>query len=116
MIITGGENVSPAEIETVLSGHPKVEEAVVVGLSDERWGQSVTAFIKARALVSSGELDVFCRGSVLADFKRPRKYVFVSEIPKSPVGKVLRRLLVSGDYEVDKRFFTKTRTGVETPA
>ena len=116
MIITGGENVSPAEIETVLSGHPKVEEAVVVGLSDERWGQSVTAFIKARALVSSGELNVFCRASVLADFKRPRKYVFVSEIPKSPVGKVLRRLLVSGDYEVDKRFFTKTKTGVETPA
>ena len=114
MIITGGENVSPAEIETVLSEHPKVVEAVVAGLSDERWGQRVTAFIRAGALVSSEELDVFCRGSALADFKRPRKYVFVSEIPKSPVGKVLRRLLVSGDYEVDERFLRKTKPGMGT--
>jgi 2-furoate---CoA ligase len=76
----------------------------------------VTAFIKARKVVSPEELDAFCCDSVLADFKRPRNYVFVSEIPKSPVGKVLRRLLVSGDYEVDKRFLAKIENGMATSA
>ena len=116
MIITGGENVSPAEIEKILSAHPEVVEVAVAGLADERWGQQVTAFIKARKAVSPDELDVFCRGSALADFKRPRNYVFVTAIPKSPVGKVLRRLLVSGDYEVDKRFLGKTENEMATLA
>ena len=116
MIITGGENVSPVEIEKILSAHPQVVEASVAGLFDERWGQKVTAFIKARKVVSPEELDAFCCDSVLADFKRPRNYVFVTEIPKSPVGKVLRRLLVSGDYEVDKRFLEKTENGMATSA
>ena len=76
MIITGGENVSPVEIESRLSLHPAVSEVAVVGLADERWGTIVTAFVK-----------------------RPRRYVFVGEIPKSPVGKLLRRKLVAGEYE-----------------
>ena len=98
MIITGGENVSPVEIESCLSLHQAVSEVAVVGLADERWGQIVAAFIKRRGAVEADELDAFCRTSGLANFKRPRRYVFVAEIPKSPVGKLLRRQLIAGDY------------------
>ncbi|RTL64951.1 MAG: long-chain fatty acid--CoA ligase [Hyphomicrobiales bacterium] len=102
MIITGGENVSPVDIESCLSLHPAVSEVAVAGLPDERWGKIVAAFIKRCAPVSESELDVFCRKSGLANFKRPRRYVFVDSIPKSPVGKLLRRKLVAGDYEHEK--------------
>jgi 2-furoate---CoA ligase len=98
MIISGGENISPVEIESCLSLHAAVSEVAVVGLPDERWGKVVTAFIKCRAAVAAEDLDAFCRSSGLAGFKRPRRYVFVAEIPKSPVGKLLRRKLVAGDY------------------
>jgi 2-furoate---CoA ligase len=99
MIISGGENISPADIESVLSLHPAVDEVAVAGLSDERWGQRVVAFVKARQPVSSDVLDAHCRQSELVNYKRPREYVFVREIPKSPVGKVLRRKLVAGEFE-----------------
>ncbi len=98
MIITGGENVSPVEVESCLSLHPAVSEVAVVGLPDERWGKIVTAFVCARVPVAAEELDRHCRASGLADFKRPRRFVFVAQIPKSPVGKLLRRRLVEGDY------------------
>lgn len=102
MIITGGENVSPVEIESCLSLHEAVSEVAVVGLPDERWGKIVTAFVKRSAPVTEDELDQYCRSSGLANFKRPRRYVFVEAIPKSPVGKLLRRLLVAGEYEAEK--------------
>jgi 2-furoate---CoA ligase len=98
MIITGGENVSPVEVESCLSLHPAVAEVAVVGLSDARWGKIVTAFIKRRGTVEAGELDAFCRQSGLANYKRPRNVIFVDELPKSPVGKLLRRKLVAGEY------------------
>ncbi len=101
MIISGGENISPVEIESCLSLHTGVSEVAVAGMPDERWGQIVTAFIKRHAPVEPGELDAFCRSSGLAGFKRPRRYVFVTEIPKSPVGKLLRRKLVSGEYAAE---------------
>ena len=98
MIISGGENISPVEIESCLSLHAGVSEIAVVGLPDQRWGKVVTAFVKRRTAVGEGELDAFCRSSGLAGFKRPRRYIFVAEIPKSPVGKLLRRKLVAGEY------------------
>ena len=98
MIITGGENVSPVEIESCLSLHPAVSEVAVVGLPDERWGKVVAAFVRRAAQVDADALDAHCRASGLANFKRPRRYVFVAEIPKSPVGKLLRRKLVAGEY------------------
>ncbi|HVX75196.1 MAG TPA: AMP-binding protein [Bradyrhizobium sp.] len=101
MIITGGENVSPVEIESCLSLHPAVLEVAVVGLPDERWGKVVTAFIQRGRPVTEQELDTFCRESGLAAFKRPRRFVFVGAIPKSPVGKLLRRLLVAGEYQTE---------------
>jgi len=102
MIITGGENVSPVEIESCLSLHAAVLEVAVVGLPDEKWGKIVTAFVKRKAQVDEAELDRFCRASGLADFKRPRRFVFVDALPKSPVGKLLRRLLVAGDYQPER--------------
>ena len=99
MIISGGENISPVEIESILSLHPSVSEVAVAGLKDDRLGQKVVAFIRACGIVDSIALDEYCRGSDLINFKRPREYVFVKEIPKSPVGKVLRRMLVAGEYE-----------------
>jgi len=103
MIISGGENILPAEIESVLSLHSAVGEVAVVGLADARWGQVVTAFIARSGEVDAAHfdaevLDAWCLKSELADFKRPRNYIFVTEIPKSPVGKILRRMLVDGDY------------------
>ena len=102
MIITGGENVSPVEIESCLSLHPAVSEVAVVGLADERWGKIVAAFVKRRAPVGEAELDQYCRSSGLANFKRPRRYIFVNEVPKSPVGKLLRRKLVAGEYQTEQ--------------
>jgi len=101
MIITGGENVSPVEIESCLSLHPAVSEVAVVGLPDERLGKIVAAFVKRRGEVKDEDLDQFCRTSGLANFKRPRRYIFVTSIPKSPVGKLLRRQLVAGEFETE---------------
>ncbi len=103
MIITGGENVSPVEIESCLSLHPAVSEVAVAGLPDERWGKIVAAFIKRRSPVTNEDLDQFCRTSGLANFKRPRRYVFVTDIPKSPVGKLLRRKLIAGEFEPEDK-------------
>ena len=103
MIISGGENISPVDIESVLSLHPSVDEVAVAGLKDERWGQRVVAFVKRRDAVSAESLDLHCRESDLVNFKRPREYVFVHEIPKSPVGKILRRQLIAGEYQPESQ-------------
>jgi 2-furoate---CoA ligase len=103
MIITGGENVSPVEIESCLSLHPAVSEVAVVGLPDQKWGRIVTAFVKRGTYVSEADLEAFCMDSGLANFKRPRRFVFVDAIPRSPVGKLLRRLLVAGEYDAERQ-------------
>jgi 2-furoate---CoA ligase len=102
MIITGGENVSPVEIESCLSLHPGVLEVAVVGLPDERWGKIVVAFVQRAGPVTADELDQHCKATGLANFKRPRRFEFVKAIPKSPVGKLLRRQLVAGEYEPER--------------
>ena len=102
MIITGGENVSPVEVESCLSLHEGVAEVAVVGLPDERWGKIVVAFVKRRGDITAEDLDRHCRDSGLANFRRPRRFVFVEAIPKSPVGKLLRRLLVAGEYTEER--------------
>lgn len=100
MLISGGENIHPLEVEDVLSRHPDVAEVAVVGRPDDRWGEIVTAFVVPKKLnLTAEELDRYCReGSQLARFKRPREYIFVQEIPKSPVGKILRRTLRDGYF------------------
>jgi 2-furoate---CoA ligase len=91
MIVTGGENVHPLEVEDVLAGHPGVREVAVVGAQDDRLGQRVVAVLVATA--TEQELDAHCLASTLARFKRPREYRFVDSLPRSPSGKILRRLL-----------------------
>jgi acyl-CoA synthetase (AMP-forming)/AMP-acid ligase II len=92
MIVTGGYNVYPREVEDALSAHPAVLECVVVGAPDERWVEAVSAFVVAGGTVSEEELVEHCRGR-LAAYKVPKTVRFVDEIPKSAVGKLLRRAL-----------------------
>jgi 2-furoate---CoA ligase len=100
-IISGGENIHPLEVEDVLAKHPKVAEVAVAGLPDSRYGEIVTAFVVPKdATLTVEELDCYCKDSnELSNFKRPRKYVLVSAIPKSPVGKILRRMLRNGECQ-----------------
>ena len=97
MIVSGGENVHPLEVEDVLAAHPRVREVAVIGVVDERLGQHVTAVVVGTA--TEDELDAHCLDSSLARFKRPREYRFVDELPKSASGKILRRMLRDGRGE-----------------
>jgi 2-furoate---CoA ligase len=100
MIISGGENIHPVEVEEVLARHPLVGDVAVIGEPDERWGERVVAFVVARGRgLTAGALDQHCREAAdFAAFKRPRRVVFVTEIPKTASGKILRRLLRDGQY------------------
>jgi 2-furoate---CoA ligase len=94
MIISGGENVHPLEVEDVVARHPKVVEVAVVGEPDDRLGQRVVAVVVVEPGTTAEDLDAFCLASdALARWKRPREYRFVDQLPKSPSGKILRRLL-----------------------
>jgi 2-furoate---CoA ligase len=105
MIISGGENVHPVEVEDVLARSADVAEVAVVGLPDEKWGQAVTAFVVPVAteedpFVVGERIQAWARDEAgLSPYKRPKHVVIVREIPKSPVGKILRRRLVAGEYE-----------------
>jgi 2-furoate---CoA ligase len=94
-IVTAGENVHPIEVESALSHCPGVAEVCVVGLSDERLGETVSAFIVRSdpGLTEERVFDYCVTASALSSFKRPRRIVFVDEIPKSSVGKVRRHVL-----------------------
>ncbi len=103
MIISGGENIHPLEVEDALAAHPEVAEVVVCGLPDERWGQLVAAFVVPRpgTGLTAEALERHARDqAALAAHKRPRRTLLVRTIPKSPVGKVLRRELLAGNYEL----------------
>ena len=91
MIISGGSNIYPREIEEVLLTHPAVAECSVVGRPHPEWGEEVVAFIVARAAgkPTARELDALCLGRI-ARFKRPRDYRFVDALPKNNYGKVLK--------------------------
>ena len=93
MIISGGENVYPAEIENVLQTHPGIAEAGVIGQPSERWGESPFAVV-VRQDDSLSEADVleFCRGK-LAGYKQPKGAAFVDAVPRNPSGKILKRAL-----------------------
>jgi acyl-CoA synthetase (AMP-forming)/AMP-acid ligase II len=92
VIISGGENVSPEEVERVLLEHPAVADAAVAAADDPEWQQAVVASVVVAdgGQVSEEELRAFCRER-LAGFKVPKSIVFVSELPRNPQGKLLRR-------------------------
>ena len=94
IIIRGGENISPEEIEAVLHSHPSVDEAAVIGVSDSQWGEAVRAIVvrKDGFEVSAEEIIEFSR-SHLASYKKPESVIFVESLPRNPMGKVLKRVL-----------------------
>ena len=102
MIIRGGENIFPREIEQRLFGHAAVGDVAVVGIPDEKWGEQVCAFVRTApgATTDKEELDAHVRAE-LAAYKAPRIWVFVDEFPMTPSGKVqkfvLRDQFVAGD-------------------
>jgi O-succinylbenzoic acid--CoA ligase len=104
LIVCGGENVYPAEVEAVLLAHSSVEEACVVGVADGEWGQRVVASVHLAngTMPDVAELASFCRAR-LAGYKVPRDIRFVDELPRNAAGKLLRRVLRDDWTEGDVR-------------
>ena len=94
MIIVAGENVYPAEVENHLTSHPSVHDAAVIGIPDERWGETILAFVVAEptTTITTRDLAKHLTGN-LASYKLPTRYQFVQQIPRNPSGKILRRIL-----------------------
>lgn len=96
MIISGGENIYPLEIEKVLQNHPNISEAVVIGVNDDKWGEKVIAYIvfKVGEEKSREDLISYCH-QYLARYKTPKEFIFLRELPKTPVGKIDKKGLQS---------------------
>jgi len=92
MIITGGFNVYPSEVEQVLWSHPAVQDCAVIGVPDEQWGETVKAVVELNAgqQASAEELIALCKDK-LGSVKAPKTVDFVATLPRSPVGKVLKK-------------------------
>jgi fatty-acyl-CoA synthase len=104
MIVSGGENVYPREIEEVLHRHEAVADAAAIGVPDEAWGESIKAVVVLRdgADASAEEIIEFCRRD-LAGYKRPRSVDFVDALPRNPTGKILKRKLREPYWQGKKR-------------
>ncbi|OBF16381.1 long-chain-fatty-acid--CoA ligase FadD2 [Mycobacterium sp. ACS4331] len=100
MIVSGGENVFPAEIEDLISGHPEVVEATALGVEDKEWGHRLRAFVvKAEgASIDEAAIKEYVKAN-LARYKVPREVIFLDELPRNPTGKILKREL--RDMEID---------------
>jgi 2-furoate---CoA ligase len=121
MINSGGENLYPIEIEDALARCPEVSDVVVAGMPDEKWGQAVTAFVVPRQLGGEegvlARIDEFVRtSSGLSSLTRPKRIVLVEAVPKSAVGKVLRRELIAGNYVPLADSATGAAPGPQGPA
>jgi acyl-CoA synthetase (AMP-forming)/AMP-acid ligase II len=104
MIISGGENIYPAEVESALFGHPAIADVAVIGVPDERWGESVKAVV-VRAPgrdAAEAELIAYARERI-AHYKAPRSVDFVDELPRNPSGKILKRMLRAPYWEGRER-------------
>ena len=99
MVISGGENIYPAEVELALRRHPGVDDVAIIGVPDEKWGESLMAFVIARpgAKPDGRELEAFLKERI-AGYKVPRRYCFVDNFPRNATGKVLKRELRTGEW------------------
>jgi acyl-CoA synthetase (AMP-forming)/AMP-acid ligase II len=104
MIISGGENIYPREIEEVLIRHPAVREVAVVGVPDPQWGEAVKAVVSlVKGISATGdELIAFCKDHI-ASYKKPKSVDFVDELPKNNYGKILKRELRGRYWEEKER-------------
>lgn len=104
MIVSGGENVYPRVVEEILYQHPAVAEAAVIGVPDERWGETVKAIVVLRQGTSATAEEIidFCRDKI-GGFERPRSVEFVAALPRTPSGKVLKRVLREPYWAGQKR-------------
>ena len=94
MIISGGSNIYPREIEEVICAHPDVFEVAVIGIPDDKWGETVKAIVvtRAGARVTEAEIIEHCKRAI-ASYKKPHSVEFLPELPKNAYGKVLKREL-----------------------
>ena len=94
MIVSGGENIYPAEVESALFGHPSVADVAVIGVPDERWGEAVKAVVvrKPGTETSPAELINWARERI-AGYKLPKSVDFIDALPRNPTGKILKREL-----------------------
>ena len=94
MVISGGENIYPREIEEVIVRHPAVYEVAVIGVPDDKWGEALKAIISLKTGMKASEEEIidFCKQN-LASYKKPKSVDFVDELPKNPYGKILKREL-----------------------
>jgi long-chain acyl-CoA synthetase len=98
LIISGGTNIYPREVEEALLTHEDVAEVAVIGRPDLEWGEQVVAYVVGRRGVAAQELDAHCMDHI-ARFKRPKHYRFVAELPKNDYGKVLKTTLREWDSQ-----------------
>lgn len=94
MVISGGENIFPSEVEDVLQRHPAISDVAVIGVPDPKWGEALKAIVCLRPgqQASPEELTAYC-AEHLSDYLKPRSYDFVDELPRNPTGKILKRVL-----------------------
>ncbi len=100
LIISGGSNIYPREVEEVLLTHPSVREVSVIGRPHREWGEAVVAYVVGQAVPA--ELDALCLARI-ARFKRPKDYIFVDALPKNNYGKILKTELRAMDAKLDAR-------------
>jgi fatty-acyl-CoA synthase len=94
MIVTGGENVYPAEVENAVFGHPAVADVAVVGVPDEKWGEAVKAIVVLKPGETAEPTDIIAwTRARIAGYKVPKSVDFITELPRNPSGKILRREL-----------------------
>ena len=111
MIVSGGENVFPAEVEELLASHQQIDEAAVIGVDDEEFGQRLKAFVVLRdgAQLSADEIRDYVKDN-LARYKVPREVVLVEELPRNAIGKVVKRELAEQADRADQAAETADTT------
>ena len=105
MIVSGGENIYPAEVENALMSNEEILDAAVVGIPDDKWGESVKGFvvIAAESSLSEDEIISYSRTQIAA-YKCPKSIEFINELPRNPSGKILRRELRDPYWEgIDRK-------------